>query len=61
MVKVIVWGIPTRVPASVAVAGAASIELTLAVLVNGPGVPEVMTEMEIAGNAVPGDRGKVPV
>jgi hypothetical protein len=40
-------------PLSVAVAGAASLDVAVAVSLNDPGVPEVVSVTEIGGSAVP--------
>ena len=45
---------PEMFPESVAEAGAPSVELTVAVLANGPGVAEAVTSMVIAAKDAPG-------
>jgi hypothetical protein len=60
LVYVMVWGMRVMVPVSVVVAGAASAELTLAVLEKGP-VAVGVTGTEIAGKAVPAVSGSEPV
>jgi hypothetical protein len=52
------WGTRVIVPVSAVVAGAASAELTLAVLEKGPAAVGV-TGTEIAGSAVPAASGTV--
>jgi hypothetical protein len=59
-VNVMLWGTREIVPLSRVVAGAASAELTLALLENAPLVVGV-TGTDIAGNAAPAERGSVPV
>jgi hypothetical protein len=61
LVKVITCESFTKAPASVAVAGAPSAELTFALFENGPGVDDVVTGIEIAGSVVPGEIGSAPV
>jgi hypothetical protein len=58
LVKVITWGTREIVPLSRVVAGAASAELTLALLEKEPDVVGV-TGTDIAGSAVPAARGTV--